>query len=111
MLDRAKKREAGNNIKDHLVLDYDLWKAMDSLQELIHTPLRWEKVDSHIEGRVYKEGTSPKGDQYSIRLNGVVDEWAGLARKGGDRDISIFLSGVRSDGANARQRVCIWRYM
>lgn len=54
---------------------------MDSLQALIHTPLKWEKVDSHIAGKVYKEGTLPKGDQYSIRLNTVVDEWEGVARK------------------------------
>ena len=81
VLDRAKNNEVGENIKQHLVLDYDLWQAMDSLQALIHTPLKWEKVDSHIEGEVYKEGTSPKGDQYSIHLNMVVDKWAGVARK------------------------------
>ena len=81
VLDRTKKNEVGDNINQHLVLDYDLWQAMDSLQASIHTPLKWEKVDSHIEGKVYKEGTSPKGDQCSIRLNMVVDEWAGVGRK------------------------------
>ena len=82
VLDRAKNRKVGDNIKDHLVLDYDLWQAMNSLQALIHTPIRWEKVDSHIEEKTYKDGATPKGDQYSIRLNKVVDEWAGLTRQG-----------------------------
>ena len=47
---------------------------------MIKTPLQWEKVDSHIEGRVFKDGVKPKGDEFSIRLNTVVDGWAGIAR-------------------------------
>ena len=81
VLDRAQKWEAGDNIKDHLVLDYDLWQTMMNIQKLISIPLKWEKVDSHIEGKVFKEGVEPKGDEYSIRLNTVVDEWAGKARE------------------------------
>ena len=81
VLDRAQKWEAGDNIKDHLVLDYDLWQSLMSIQKLIHIPLKWEKVDSHIEGKVFKEVVEPKGDEYSIRLNTVADEWAGNARK------------------------------
>ena len=71
----------GDNIKNHLVLDYDLWRVMVGLIELIQTPIQWEKVDSHIEGKIFKEGTQPKGDKYSIRLNTVVDGWAGIARE------------------------------
>ena len=41
----------------------------------------WKKVDSHIETQVYKEGQSPAGDEVSIRLNKVVDVWAGDARE------------------------------
>ena len=66
--------------KDHLVLDYDLWQTMMSIQRLISIPLKWEKVDSHIEGKVYKEGVEPNGDEFSIRLNTVADDWAGKAR-------------------------------
>ena len=61
-------------------MDYDLWQTMMNIQKLISIPLKWEKVDSHIEGKVFKEGVEPKGDEYSIRLNTVVDEWAGKAR-------------------------------
>ena len=39
VLDRAIEREAGDNIKDHLVLDYDLWQVMHNLQTLVNTPL------------------------------------------------------------------------
>ena len=62
VLARAGTRTVGDNINQHLVLDYDLWRVMNSLQDLISTPLKWEKVDSHIEGRVYKDGVTPKGD-------------------------------------------------
>ena len=53
---------------------------MSSLQALITIPLQWEKVDSHIEGKVYPVGVTPKGGQFSIILNIVVDEWAGMTR-------------------------------
>ena len=82
VLERAKAREVGENINKYLVLDYDLWQAMTSMQALISTPLTWEKVDSHIEGKVYTKGVSAKGDQHSIKLNKVMDGWAGTARKG-----------------------------
>ena len=63
-------------MKDHMVLDYDMWRLQNDIQQKLIIPLRWEKVDSHIEGRVYKEGQKPHGDEYSIRLNTVMDTWA-----------------------------------
>lgn len=69
----------GNNIKDHLVLDYDLWQTMMHILDLITIPLKGGKVDSHIKGKAFKEGIEPKGNKYS-RLNTVVDEWVGSAR-------------------------------
>ena len=38
------------------------------------------KFDSHIEGKVYPAGVTPKCDQFSIRLNIVVDKWAGMTK-------------------------------
>ena len=35
VLNRAMKKEVGDHIKQQLVLDYDLWQVMDSLQALI----------------------------------------------------------------------------
>ena len=81
MLERARNPVVGDNIKTHMVLDYDLWRSMAGLIEMIKTPLQWEKVDSHIEGRVFKDGMKPKGNEFSIRLNTVVDGWAGIARE------------------------------
>ena len=52
VLERANNPIWDANVKKHLVLDYDLWQAMAGFQELITTPLKWEKVDSHIEGRL-----------------------------------------------------------
>jgi len=49
---------------------------------LISTPLIWKFFDSHIEVKVYKEGATPTGDQFSIWLNTVVDVWVGVAREG-----------------------------
>ena len=63
----------GNNLKNHLVLDYDLWRSMVSLIDLIQTSMQWEKVDSHIEGKIFKEGSQFKGGTCSIWLNTVVD--------------------------------------
>ena len=42
--------------------------------------MQWEKIDSHIEGKMYPVGVTPKGDQFCIRLNIVVNEWAGMDR-------------------------------
>ena len=50
----------GNTIKNHLVLDYDLWRVMVGLIELIQTPIQWEKVDSHIEGKIYRRVPNQK---------------------------------------------------
>ena len=66
VLERARNPAVGDNIKNHMVLDYDLWRVMVGLIELIQTPIQWEKVNSHIEGKIFKEGTIPKGDKYSI---------------------------------------------
>ena len=87
-IDNAEVLSRGNNtkykdgIKDHLVLDYDMWSVMNMLQGKILIPLRWNKVDSHISERVYSEGTRPAGDEFSIRLNEVMDKWAEKARIG-----------------------------
>ena len=48
---------------------------------LIQIPITWNKVNSHIEGRVYKEGTGLKRDAFAICLNIQVDKWAGEIRK------------------------------
>ena len=38
----------------------------------INMGIQWKKVDSHIETRTYKEGQTPAGDEYSIRLNTLI---------------------------------------
>ena len=52
------------------------------LQENIVIPIRWNKLDSHIEGKVYTEGVKPARDEFSIRLNIVMDQWTEDARRG-----------------------------
>ncbi len=64
VLSRGKGSKFKDNIKGHMALDYDLWRVMKMLQKKITIPLRWEKVDSHIETRVYAEGKIPKGENY-----------------------------------------------
>ena len=51
------------------------------LLEKLTIPLRREKVDSHIEDRVYKEQQKPHGDKFSIRLNTVMDKYAEKTRE------------------------------
>lgn len=54
---------------------------MTSLKGLISTPpLKWENVDSYIDGKVYKKGSQPKVDEYTIRWNTVVDVCTDTAR-------------------------------
>ena len=43
-------------------------------------------MDYHVENRRYKDGQAPKGDTYFIRLNTVVDAWAGQTREDGAID-------------------------
>ena len=81
VLERANNSVVGDNSKNHLVLDYDLWRSMVSLINLIQTPIQWGKVNSHIEGNIFKEDSQPKRGGYSIRLNKVVDGWAWRARE------------------------------
>ena len=81
VLARGKRGEKGTNIKDHLVLDYDLLREMEYLQDKIIIPVQWNKVDSHIKSRTYKKGQVPQGNKFSIRLNEVVDRWAGEVRE------------------------------
>ena len=57
------------------------------LQQRLSISIRWNKVDSHIETWVYKEGQSPAGDALSIRLNQVVDAWAGEAWEAGQHTV------------------------
>ena len=87
----------GSIIKQHLVLDYNLWQTMASLQIRIKTPLIWGKVDLHIDTNTYKEGNKFNGDQYSIQLNTILDEWVTVARRsevGGSRQYFYPESGV-----------------
>ena len=42
----------------HIVLDYDLWQAINSIQALIYTPLTWEKIDSQIAACVKNIATN-----------------------------------------------------
>ena len=74
VLNRGKIAQCDSNIKAHMVLDYDMWQVMNTLQQKINFQLIWEKVDSHIDTKVYKEGTKPKGDTLPIRLNKQVRE-------------------------------------
>ena len=84
-LARGGGKPIGTSIKDNLVLDFDLWTVMRMLQQKIDFNLTWNKVDSHIESRTYKNGATPNGNTYSIRLNKTVDKWADEARVLGDR--------------------------
>ena len=84
VLSRGQNTGYKDGIKGHLVLDYDMWSIMNMLQKKIVFTLRWNKVDSHIEDRIYAEGTKPSGDEFSIRLNEVMDKWAETARGGTD---------------------------
>ena len=69
VLSRGINTKFKESIKGHLVLDYDMWRVMNMLQEKIVIPIRWNKVDSHIEEKVYVEGNKPAGNKSSIRLN------------------------------------------
>ena len=63
------------------MLDYDLCRVIQRLQELVTISLRWEKVDSRITNIVYKTGVKPKGNKFAIHLNKTVDKWAEQARE------------------------------
>lgn len=82
----------GRDLTTQLVLDYDLRSVMNMQQHRLSMSIRWKKVDSHIETRVYKDGQTPAGDEFSIRLNIIVDVWASTARKVGQ----IGVESVRS---------------
>ena len=73
VLSRGRNPTFKDNIKGHMVLDYDLWRVMKMIQQKLTISLRWEKVDSHIETRVYADGKTPKGDEFSVRLNVCAD--------------------------------------
>lgn len=57
-----------------------VYGVVNILQNRIKIGVRWKKVDSRLEARTYKDGQTPAVDEYSIRLNTVVYEWAGEAR-------------------------------
>lgn len=44
VLERSKNSWVGNTLKTHMVLDYDIWRAMTSIRALIIAPLKWEKL-------------------------------------------------------------------
>ena len=64
--------------------------VMNMLHGKLIFPLRWNKVDSHIEMMVYKEGKKTTRDEFSIRLNTIVDMWAGAAREEGKKGIKRY---------------------
>ena len=66
-----------------MVLNYDMWQVMNNVQQKIKFQLKWENFDSHIETKMYKEDTKPKGGQLYIRLNVEMDAWAADAREWG----------------------------
>ena len=70
----------GGNMKDRMVLDYDICQLQKTLTDKLRIPLRWENVDSRIEQNIYKDGQKPKGGEFSIMLNIVMDQWAEMAR-------------------------------
>ena len=80
VLDGGATKRCGKTLKERMVIDYDLWMVIQSLQNKVKFKLAWHKVDSHIETRTYKHGAKPQGDAYSIRLNQRVDVWAGETR-------------------------------
>ena len=80
VLSRGRNPTFKDNIKGHMVLDYDLWRVMKMIQKKITIPLCWEKVDSCIEIRVYADGATHNGDDFSIRLNMCADAWAETVR-------------------------------
>ena len=67
-------------------MDYDLWIAMQTLISRINMKVHWIKVASHVENRRYKDGQEQKGDNYSIRLNTVVNAWTRQVREDGAID-------------------------
>lgn len=70
-----------DDLKTHMLLYYDICMVMNMLQDKLRIPVRWHKVDSYIKIRVYNEGTKPEGDEFTIRLYTVVDNWAGAAQE------------------------------
>ena len=61
VLAHEQRGEKVNNIKDHLVLDYDLLREMDCLQGKILIPIKWNKVNSHINIRTYRRDRNHRG--------------------------------------------------
>ena len=81
VLSWARRTGRGENIKELLVLDYDLWAEMEALQKQLHFPIQWKKVDTHISKRKYASGVQPKGGKYFIHLNEFMDGLAGSIRE------------------------------
>ena len=52
VLSRGNDPEIKDSVKEHLVLDFDMWRVMNMLQGKIVIPTRWNKVDSHIKSQV-----------------------------------------------------------
>ena len=89
---RGGGKEYGNSITRRTVLYYDMWTVITMLTTKIKFKLQWEKFNSHIETRQYKDGATPQGGQYFIRLNKVIDGWSGYAREWGE----VMLQGGES---------------
>lgn len=62
----------GSYLKVYLVIDYDVWRVMNMLQNIINMGIRWRKANSHIDTKTYKEGQTPVGDEFIDRLKTLV---------------------------------------
>ena len=76
VLSQTRMKSRYNKLKDALVLYIYLWNEIESLQTLIESTLKWEKVASYIATRTYKPEVKIKGDTYSIHLNEYMNELA-----------------------------------
>ena len=58
---QVQQKKIDNQMMDHIVLGYDLWREMPHLQGLINTTLQLNKVDYHIGTKVYNYGENDMG--------------------------------------------------
>ena len=79
-LRRQQTPLANQTWRDMFALDFDLWHVLLEVQTWIKSPLKWEKVDSHVDQRA-PSSRSPKGNDLAWRLNEVMDTWANGERE------------------------------
>ena len=74
-----RKEVRTNNLqwKETIALDYDLWALSERLTEGLTFPLRWEKVDSHVDRKRMEDPTKQfNGNELAWRINEVADRLA-----------------------------------